>query len=372
MNVVVAAGGTGGHLYPAIAVAREFLRQDPATRVVFVGTSRGIESTVLAHEGFELELIAAKPLMGKRLWERVRALAVLPTSFGQSWRVLGKRQADLVIGVGGYTSPTVLLAALLRRIPSVILEPNAYPGLANRVVAPFARRIFLAFESTRRFFTQTTVRVVGMPVRRAFLEQRAAGEKRAMPGERHLLIFGGSQGAKAINAAMIEALPALRAIGGLRITHQTGTQDHERVAAAYREAGYETAEIVPFLYDMPAVLRSADLVVARAGGMTVAELTVCGKPAILIPLPTAIYNHQALNAAVMESVGAAVVLPQAELTGARLADTIAAILNDQDRLHSMSAGSAGIGRSDAAEAIVRECYDLMGRRHEINRRVGAV
>jgi UDP-N-acetylglucosamine--N-acetylmuramyl-(pentapeptide) pyrophosphoryl-undecaprenol N-acetylglucosamine transferase len=218
---------------------------------------------------------------------------------------------------------------------------------------------------------QTTVRVVGMPVRRAFLEQRAAGEKRATPGERHLLIFGGSQGAKAINTAVIEALPALRAIGGLRITHQTGTQDHERVAAAYREAGCD-AEVVPFLYDMPAVLWSADLVVARAGGMTVAELTVCGKPAILIPLPTAIYNHQALNAAVMESAGAAVVLPQAELTGARLADAIATILHDQDRLHSMSAGSAGIGRSDAAEAIVRECYDLMGRRHETNRRVGAV
>jgi UDP-N-acetylglucosamine--N-acetylmuramyl-(pentapeptide) pyrophosphoryl-undecaprenol N-acetylglucosamine transferase len=371
MNVVVAAGGTGGHLYPAIAVAREFLRQDPATRVVFIGTSRGIESTVLAHEGFELELIAAKPLMGKRLLERVRALFVLPATLGQSWLVLKKRQADLVIGVGGYTSPTVLLAALLRRIPSVILEPNAYPGLANRVVAPFARRIFLAFESTRRFFKQATVRVVGMPVRRAFLEQRAAGEKRAMPGGRHLLIFGGSQGAKAINTAVIEALPALRAIGGLRITHQTGTQDHERVSAAYREAGFE-AKIVPFLYDMPAVLWSADLVVARAGGMTVAELTVCGKPAILIPLPTAIYNHQALNAAVMESAGAAVVLPQAELTGARLADAIAAILNDQERLRSMSAGSAGIGRSDAAEAIVRECYDLMGRRHETNRRAGAV
>ena len=164
MNVVIAAGGTGGHLYPAVAVAREFLRQDPATRVVFVGTLRGIESTVLAHEGFELELIGAKPLMGKRLLERVQALAAVPASLGQSSRLLKKRQADLVIGVGGYTSPTVLLAAFLRRIPSVILEPNAYPGLANRVVAPLAQRIFLAFESGKQFFRQKTVRVVGMPV----------------------------------------------------------------------------------------------------------------------------------------------------------------------------------------------------------------
>jgi UDP-N-acetylglucosamine--N-acetylmuramyl-(pentapeptide) pyrophosphoryl-undecaprenol N-acetylglucosamine transferase len=309
--------------------------------------------------------------MGKGLPERVLALATVPTSLAQSLRLLKKRQADLVIGVGGYTSPTVLVAAFLRRIPSVILEPNAYPGLANRVVAPLARRIFLAFESTRQFFKQTTVRVVGMPVRRAFLEQRAVGREAITSSGRHLLIFGGSQGAKAINSAVIEALPALRAIKELRVTHQTGTQDHDRVVTAYREAGFE-ADVVPFLYDMPTVLRSADLVVARAGGMTVAELTVCGKPAILIPLPTAIYNHQALNAAVMESAGAAVVLPQADLTGARLADSIAAILNDQDRLRAMSERSAGIGRSDAAEAIVRECYDLMGRRHETNRRVGAV
>lgn len=371
MNLVVAAGGTGGHLYPAIAVAREFLRQDPATHVVFVGTSRGIESTVLAHEGFELDLISAKPLMGKRMLERVRALAALPVSLGQSLQLLKRRHADLVIGVGGYTSPAVLMAAFLRRIPSVILEPNAYPGLANRAVAPLARRIFLAFESAKQFFAHATVRVVGMPVRRAFLDQPPATREATIPAGRHVLIFGGSQGAKAINQAVIEALPALRSITGVRVTHQTGAQDHERVTAAYREAGFE-AEVVPFLYDMPAVLRSADLIVARAGGMTVAELTVCGKPAILIPLPTAIYNHQALNAAVMESAGAAVVVPQSELNGSRLAGTMIAILENADRLRSMSASSAAIGRADAAEVIVRECYDLMGRRHETNRRVGAV
>ncbi len=371
MNVVIAAGGTGGHLYPAIAVAREFLRQDEETHIVFVGTSRGIESTVLAHEGFELDLISAKPLMGKHVLDRARAVAALPRSLWQSLRLLKRRQADLVIGVGGYTSPTVLLAAFLRRIPSVILEPNAYPGLANTVVAPLARRIFLAFESATQYFKQATVRVVGMPVRRAFLEEVPAGRQPSMPGGRHLLVFGGSQGAKAINSAVIEALPALRGVRGLRLTHQTGLQDHERVQAAYQQAGLP-AEVVPFLYDMPAVLRSADLIVARAGGMTVAELTVCGKPAILIPLPTAIYNHQALNAAVMASAGAALVLPQSELTGSRLGDTIVAILNDPDRLRSMSEKSAGIGRSDAAEVIVRECYDVMGRRHESNRSVGAV
>jgi UDP-N-acetylglucosamine--N-acetylmuramyl-(pentapeptide) pyrophosphoryl-undecaprenol N-acetylglucosamine transferase len=371
MNVVVAAGGTGGHLYPAIAVAREFLRRDPATQVTFVGTERGIEGTVLAHEGFDLDLISAKPLMGKDLLERTKALAALPVTLWQSWRLLKRRRADLVIGVGGYTSPAVLLAAFLVRIPGVILEPNAYPGLANRVAAPLARRIFLAFDSTRRFFSPKTVRVVGMPVRQAFLERPPVSGQGALPHRPHVLIFGGSQGAKAINTAVIEALPSLRAIKGLRVTHQTGAQDRERVALAYREAGLE-AEVVSFLYDMPAVLRSADLVVARAGGMTVAELTVCGKAAVLIPLPTAIYNHQALNAAVMESAGAAVVLPQSALNGPRLAEILAAILNDTERLRSMSANSAALGRADAAEVIVRECYDVTGRRHETNRSVGTV
>ena len=186
MNVVVAAGGTGGHLYPAIAVAREFLRRDPATRVVFVGTTRGIETTVLAHEGFELDFISAKPVMGRSLTDVMRAVGTLPLSLWQSFRVLAKRKADLVIGVGGYTSPMVLLAAFVRRVPGVMLEPNAYPGMANKVVAPMVRRIFLAFETTTRFFDRAKVRVVGMPVRRAFLEQgrdggASTGDSRDVP-----------------------------------------------------------------------------------------------------------------------------------------------------------------------------------------------
>jgi UDP-N-acetylglucosamine--N-acetylmuramyl-(pentapeptide) pyrophosphoryl-undecaprenol N-acetylglucosamine transferase len=370
MNVVVAAGGTGGHLYPAIAIAREFLRRDPATRVVFVGTTRGIETTVLAHEGFELDLISAKPVMGKSMTDVLRAVGTLPLTLWQSFRVLAKRKADLVIGVGGYTSPMVLLAAFVRRVPGVLLEPNAYPGMANKVVAPLVRRIFLAFETTAQFFDRARVRVVGMPVRQAFLEQTRDTGTSDTTRACHLLIFGGSQGAKAINSAVIEALPYLKAISGLRITHQTGQSDHALVTDAYRTSGLD-AKVVPFLYDMPAVLRSADLVVSRAGGMTIAELTVCGKPAILIPLPTAIYNHQALNAQVMESAGAAVVLCQTDLNGARLARAITGILEKPEHLRTMSTNSFAMRRTDAAEVIVRECYDVMGRRHETNRSIGA-
>ncbi len=365
MNIVIAAGGTGGHLYPAIAVAREFLQRDSSARILFVGTTRGIERKVLAHEGFSLRCISANPLMGKRPLEMAKALVTLPLSVRQSLTILKEQGADLVFGVGGYTSPAMLMAAFLRRIPGVILEPNAYPGMANKVVAPLVQRIFLAFESTVQFFDRHKTRVVGTPVRQAFLDvQEPSGGRAEGNGTRHVLIFGGSQGAKAINSAVIEALPMLSAMKEtITITHQTGEADHERVAAAYGQAGL-FAHVVPFLYDMPAVLRTADLVVSRAGAMTIAELTVCGKPAILIPLPTAIYNHQLRNAEVMARAGGAVLLPQAELTGAELARIITDILREPQRLQAMSQQSWNMRRSDAAEAIVRECYDVIRRRHE--------
>jgi UDP-N-acetylglucosamine--N-acetylmuramyl-(pentapeptide) pyrophosphoryl-undecaprenol N-acetylglucosamine transferase len=269
----------------------------------------------------------------------------------------------------------MLVAAAIQRVPGVILEPNAYPGMANKAVAPFVKRIFLAFDSTVQYFDRTKTRVVGTPVRQAFLE--AAAERAMSPAAgkaeavRRLLVFGGSQGAKAINQAMIDALPLLKKMPlALSITHQTGEADHARVAAAYEQLGV-TAQVVPFLYDMPSVLREANLVVSRAGAMTIAELTVCGKAAILIPLPTAIYNHQLRNAEVMAQGGAAVLLPQGGLTGVRLAEEISAILTDAARLERMSRKSWEMRRVDAAETIVRECHELMGRRHETSRGVSA-
>lgn len=371
MNIVIAAGGTGGHLYPAVALAREFLRRDPHAGILFVGTARGIESKVLAHEGFELRLIAAKPVMGRGFVQAATALLSLPIGIWQSIGILRRQRADLVIGVGGYTSPAVLAAAFLLGIPRVILEPNAYPGMANKAVGPFAQRVFLAFESAAGAFAPSKVRVVGTPIRRAFFEGADAPPAPRSQGRMTLLIFGGSQGAKAINSAMIEALPDLVDMRErLAVTHQTGDADQARVSTAYQTAGFH-AEVVPFLYDMPRVLRAADLVVSRAGAMTIAEVTACGKPAILIPLPQAIYNHQARNAQVMESAGAAVVLPQAELTGPKLARTIKELLQDPARLTRMSARSLAMGRTDAAAAIVQECYALMGGDHEADRSVGA-
>ncbi len=371
MTIVIAAGGTGGHLYPAVALARAFLRRDPATQVLFVGTSRGLEAKVLAHEGFELELITAKPVMGKGFMDVIRGLAALPAGLWQSLRILRRRHADLVIGVGGYTSPAMLAAAALKGIARVILEPNAYPGMANKAVAPFAQRIFLAFESAAASFPPDKVRVVGTPVRQEFLAQVAGKEETPLSSARRLLVFGGSQGARAVNDAMLAALSLLKArLPELVITHQTGEADHRRVTEAYRQAGV-AAEVVPYLYDMPGALRAADLVVARAGAMTIAELTACGKPAVLIPLPTAIYDHQMKNARAMEAAGGALVLPQSEAVGQRLGEVICGLMQDVARLHRMGDASRRMRRTDAAEAIVRECCDLMGVTHDTDRTVGA-
>jgi len=359
--IVFAAGGTGGHLYPAVALAREFHRQDPESRMLFVGTTRGIESTVLAHEGLELAMIDAQPVMGRGVLRAAGALLSLPRGLWQSLALLRARRASFVLGVGGYTSPPVLLAARLLGLPRAILEPNAYPGVANRVLGPIADLVFVAFGEAAGFFPAAKVRVTGVPVRRGF-EEPSKEDTAGMAARQMLLVFGGSQGARAINDAMLAALPQWAAMGGqVVIVHQTGEADHARVKAAYERAGVP-AEVVPFLFDMPKALRAADLVVSRAGAMTLAELTVCGKPAVLIPLPQAIHQHQAHNAQALADGGGAVVLPQPELTGERLAGEVTALLRDPGRLQVMGERSRRLGRPAAAEMIVRECLQLIGQR----------
>jgi UDP-N-acetylglucosamine--N-acetylmuramyl-(pentapeptide) pyrophosphoryl-undecaprenol N-acetylglucosamine transferase len=371
MTIVIAAGGTGGHLYPAVALAREFMLRNPVTKILFVGTTRGLESRVLAHEGLELALISAQPVMGRGRLSMLKGLCAMPVSFLECRRILRRRQARLVIGVGGYTSPMMVMAAALMGIPRVILEPNAYPGLANKAVGPFVQRVFLAFQSAAGSFDQRKVRVVGTPIRKEFADQAPDTATAKPAGRHHVLVFGGSQGAKAINSAAIEGLPALlKQRPQMTVTHQTGEADHERVTDAYRRVGVSVT-VMPYVYDMPAAINAADIVVARAGAMTVAELAACGKPAILIPLPTAIYDHQMKNAKVMESAGAALVLPQPELSGVKLAQSVAQLLDHPERMTAMGTASLKMRRMDAAEAIVRECYALIGDQHDLNHSLGA-
>ena len=358
MRVVIAGGGTGGHLYPGIAVARELLRRQPDARITFAGTARGIESRVVPREGFELDTLRSTGLKGTSAAARIRGLLLIPLSGVDAWLILSRRRPDLVIGVGGYSSGPVVLMAALRRIPTLLLEQNAVPGLTNRLLARAVSAAAVTFESTAAYFGRRAF-VAGNPVRAEFLSQDSTPEPRAS-GPRRILIFGGSQGAHAINVAMVEAAPQLAAQpGGLAITHQTGERDLEMVRDAYRHAGLE-ARVEPFLFTMDREIRAADLVVCRAGATTIAELTAAGRPAVFIPLPTAADDHQRKNADVLVRAGAAELLEQQALTGAVLASRLTALLQDPTRLAAMSAAARQLARPDAARVIVDKALELAG------------
>jgi UDP-N-acetylglucosamine--N-acetylmuramyl-(pentapeptide) pyrophosphoryl-undecaprenol N-acetylglucosamine transferase len=356
LRVVIAGGGTGGHLYPGIAVARELLRRRPDAQVTFAGTARGIEARVIPKEGLSLDLLRSAGLKGKSQLSLLRGLALLPLSGLDAWRIVSRRSPHLVIGVGGYSSGPVVLVAALRGIPTLLLEQNAVPGLTNRLLARFVSAAAVTFESTVTYFGRSGF-VTGNPVRPEFFDPASPEPARGRP---RILIFGGSQGAHAINMAMVEAASRLAThSGGLAITHQTGERDLERVREGYRRAGLE-ARVEPFLFDMDREMKAADLIVCRAGATTIAELTAAGRPAVLIPLPTAADDHQRKNALVLAEAGAAELVEQARLDGEVLADRIGTLSADPERLHSMSVAARRLARPDAARAIVDRALDLAG------------
>ena len=363
LRVVVAGGGTGGHLFPGIAVARELLRRQPDTTVTFAGTARGIETRVIPREGFELDLLRSAGLRGKSPAALAGALLLVPMGGADAWRILSRRSPDVVIGVGGYSSGPVVLAAAVRRIPTLLLEQNAMPGLTNRLLARVVDAAAVTFEETVTFFRRRAF-VTGNPVRAEFFDSESPlGEtaSAARVGAPGILIFGGSQGSHAINMAMVEAAPRLAAYPGrLAITHQTGERDLERVRDDYRRAGL-AARVEPFLFAMDREIRAADLVVSRAGATTIAELTAAGKPALLIPLPTAADDHQRKNAEVLARAGAAEVLDEGTLTGGGLAARIIALAEDAPRRTSMARAARALAKPDAARAIVDIVLELAGR-----------
>ena len=362
LAIVIAGGGTGGHLYPGIAVARELLRREPGAVVTFAGTARGIEARVIPREGFALDLLRSSGLKGTSLAARARGFGLLPLSGMDAWGIVSKRRPHLVIGVGGYSSGPVVLAAALRGIPTMLLEQNAVPGLTNRLLATVVSAAAVTFESTVSFFGRRAF-VAGNPIRQEFLSTTATdavgggSEGDAAP---RVLIFGGSQGAHAINMAMVEAAPRLATRGGVAITHQTGERDLARVRDGYREAGL-VARIEPFLYEMDREMKNADLIICRAGATTIAELTAAGKPSVLIPLPTAADDHQRKNAEVLQQAGAAEVIEQLNLSGAALAERIGGLLDDPDRRQRMATAARALARPDAARVIVDRALELARR-----------
>ncbi len=360
MRVLIAGGGTGGHVFPGIALAEEVVGRHPDHDAVFVGTPRGLEATVVPAAGFPIELISVKGLKGKGLAQTLANLLLIPGALLRSIAILRKWRPDVVIGVGGYASGPVVLAAWLLRIPTAIQEQNAVAGLTNRLLGRVVAMAFTAFPEAARHFPRHKVQQLGNPIRRAMLDNFMRPTK---PHERtHVLVFGGSLGAHALNMRLIEALPHLADLREkLTFTHQTGTKDREQVERGYRACGC-AAEVKEFITDMSDAYAEADLVVCRSGATTLSELTVCQKPSILVPYPFAADNHQVVNARSLVEAGAAVMVEERDLTGERLAAEIRAILTDPERRRHMARAAGHLGAPQAAREIIDVCVELCRKR----------
>jgi UDP-N-acetylglucosamine--N-acetylmuramyl-(pentapeptide) pyrophosphoryl-undecaprenol N-acetylglucosamine transferase len=352
MRVIIAGGGTGGHVIPALAIAQQLKKQFEA-EVLFIGTARGIETRLVPQAGFPLQLIQVGALKNVSLMTRIKTTFDLPRSLWISGRIVSDFRPDVVVGVGGYASGPAMIAAIRRRIPTLAFEPNVVPGFANRVVARFVSAAAVHFEETCEYFRNC--KVTGVPVRAAFFQ--IAAKASVTPT---LLVFGGSQGAHAINQAMMESLPGLRAkIPTIHVIHQTGQRDYEAVQAAYQSAGI-SGEVHKFIDDMPATFARADLLVCRSGASSVGEITAAGKPAIFVPFPRAADDHQNKNARALESAGAAVVVEETNLEAAYLVETIATLLSDRARLRAMSAAAKSLAHPKAVEEIAEMVKRLAG------------
>jgi UDP-N-acetylglucosamine--N-acetylmuramyl-(pentapeptide) pyrophosphoryl-undecaprenol N-acetylglucosamine transferase len=353
MRAILAGGGTGGHVIPALAIAHE-LKDLFQAEVRFIGTARGIENRLVPAAGFGLDLIEIGALNKVSLATRLRTVFALPSAIAQARRILSSFRPEVVIGVGGYASGPVMLAAALLSIPLVSFEPNVVPGLANRIAAPLVTAAAVHFQETCSYFRRC--RVTGVPVRSQFFR----AEPRDGTEPTTLLVFGGSQGAHAINEAVISALPLLQErCPGLRIIHQTGEKDYLIASTAYLHSDI-AAEVSPFIDDMPHAFARAELVLCRSGASTVAEITAAGKAAIFVPFPHAADDHQRRNAEALVRAGAALMILESELTPQRLEEAVISLLGDGARLASMSAAAKKLSHPNAAREIALMAARLAG------------
>jgi UDP-N-acetylglucosamine--N-acetylmuramyl-(pentapeptide) pyrophosphoryl-undecaprenol N-acetylglucosamine transferase len=351
-RLIIAAGGTGGHIYPGLAVAEEFRGRFADAEVLFVGTSRGLESKVFGDAGYEVEILRAKPLRGGSLLRKIRGVWELLPAYRDAGRLLRRVRPDAVVGVGGYISGPLLLAASRRRIPTLILEPNFDPGLTNLWLARFVDAAAVAWEDTATHFRGKGF-VAGNPVR----PEIAAVPDLTVTDRLRVLLFGGSQGSTALNDAMVAALPHLQPRERFAIVHQTGPDHLEGVRVAYARHGFD-ARVEAYLPHMDREYAGCDLVVSRAGATTCAELCAAGRGAVLVPLELA-GGHQRHNADAMRRAGAAVVVPEAELKGRWLAATLAELAGDPRRIVELGRRARENGRPDAAARIVDRLGELL-------------
>ncbi len=354
MRAILAGGGTGGHVIPALAIAQQ-LQKDYAAEVLFIGTARGIENRLVPAAGFPLKLVQVGALKNVSLTTRLKTIFDLPRAVWHSRRILSEFRPDIVIGVGGYASGPAMLAAILGRLPTLVFEPNFVPGLANRLVAPLVSGAAVHFAETSRYFRHCEV--TGVPVREAFFQIAKP------PDTKTLLVFGGSQGAHAINQVIMDSVAELRQrIPGIHIVHQTGERDYNDAQAAYENLG-GSVEVSRFIDDMPAFFARAGLLICRSGASTVAEVTAAGKPAIFVPFPRAADDHQKRNAEALERAGAAVVIEESNLNRESLVNTISSLFGDPSRLEKMRYAARKLSHPNAARDIAAMAARLAGTKN---------
>ncbi len=359
MRAILAGGGTGGHVIPALAIAHE-LKQHYGAEVLFVGTARGIENRLVPAAGYPLRLVQVGALNKVTFKTRIKTLVGLPMAVWEARRILGEFAPNVVIGVGGYASGPAMLAAVIGGVPTLAFEPNVVPGFANRMVARWVSAAAVHFEETAEYFKNAEV--TGVPVREAFFQ--IADTTARQQSRPTLLIFGGSQGAHAINVAVIQSLPELlKQVPELHVIHQTGERDFNDAQAAYAALG-SSVEVFRFIDDMPGFFARADLVLCRSGASTVAEITAAGKPAVFVPFPRAADDHQRINAQALERAGAAVVLEETRLDQVWLVDTISALIGDPPRLAEMSKAARSLSHPNAARDIAAMAAKLAGVEEE--------
>ena len=363
IRIIIAGGGTGGHLFPAIAIAQEFMAKDPENKVIFVSTGNPFELSVLDKAGFILEKITAEGIKGRGLLRQLRSMWKIPVGIFESMRIIKNFKPDLVMGVGSYAAGPVAVGAWFMRKKLILHEQNILPGITNRILSRFADRIYVSFKNTKANFNPGKVLYTGNPLRKEFMQKAKENKDNntALSAKDYtftVLILGGSQGAHSINEAVIKAIEHFKGKHNFYFIHQTGKQDEAAVKKAYKDQGI-SCMVKSFFDDIPKQYQRANLIICRSGATTVAELAAVGKGVIFIPFPFAADNHQVLNARTFTETGAAEMILQKNLTDQMLAERIEYYASNKEALEVMATKAKSLGKPDAAKIIVEDCYSLL-------------
>lgn len=359
MRILIAGGGTGGHIFPAISIAEEIIRRDHKNEVLFVGSQNHLEKELISARGFNVEFVRSGGIVGKSIFTKLKSITGSLLGVADSNRIIRRFSPDVVVGVGGYVSGPVVLSAFLRSLPTAICEQNSVPGLTNRILSRMANRIFLTFEDSMSYFPAHKTVVTGNPLRSEFLKEYIPFEDDSEKYDFRILITGGSQGAKGINTVIPESFRYLKSGRRLKIVHQTGASDADKVKRIYTEIGID-AEVYPFIDNIAEFYRESDLIISRAGAGAISEITALGKPSVLIPYPYAANNHQYMNAKYVEQKGASVTVEENNLSHMLFPSLLDKIL-EREELSRMSQCSGKLGKPQAAEKVVNNLYEMAGQ-----------